>query len=150
MQRKFRAGIVRRAGNVVMATTARLGVGPGYLQLLTVTGRKSGERRTTPVQLVIEGQRRWLVAPYGEVQWVKNARAAGRVTLSRGRHSTDYTIEQITGTEAGRILKRYVKMAPVVVPYFEAGLTSSAEEFAAEAETHPVFVLSPVAEGRGG
>jgi deazaflavin-dependent oxidoreductase (nitroreductase family) len=133
-----------------MAGAARLGVGPGYLQLLTVTGRKSGERRTTPVQLVIEGQRRWLVAPYGEVQWVKNARAAASVTLSRGRHSADYTIEQITGTEAGRILKKYVKIAPVVVPYFEAGLTSSAEEFASEAETHPVFVLSPVAEGRGG
>lgn len=45
--------------------------------ILTVCGRRSGRRYSTPVQLVLGGGERWLVAPYGEREWVKNARAAG-------------------------------------------------------------------------
>jgi deazaflavin-dependent oxidoreductase (nitroreductase family) len=62
---------------------ARAGIGPAHL--LTTRGRKTGRARTTPVILVQQDKQRWLVAPYGAVSWVLNARAAGRVTLRRGR-----------------------------------------------------------------
>ncbi|MGH2757655.1 MAG: nitroreductase family deazaflavin-dependent oxidoreductase [Actinomycetota bacterium] len=141
--REFKAGPIRKLGNVMMTALARAGIGPGYLHILTTVGRKSGLPRSNPVLLVVENDRRWLVAPYGVVAWVKNARAAGRVTLSRGRRRMEYRTRQIEDEEAGRILKKYVKMAPIVIPYFEAGLASSKEEFAAEAEDHPVFELLP-------
>lgn len=124
-----------------MAAVARSGVGPRNLHVLTTRGRTTGKARSNPVQLVIEGEDRWLVAPYGEVGWVKNARAAGEVTLSRGSRSARYGIQPANATDAGRILKHYVKIAPVVLPYFDAGLTSSEEEFAREADRHPVFKL---------
>ncbi len=54
------------------------------MRLLRVRGRKTGLPRTTPVSLIEHEGRRWLVAPYGEVGWVRNARAAGEAELLRG------------------------------------------------------------------
>jgi deazaflavin-dependent oxidoreductase (nitroreductase family) len=141
--RTFKMGPLRKVGNVMIGALARAGVGPGYLHILTTKGRKSGLPRSNPVMLVIEQDRRWLVAPYGHVEWVKNARASGHVTLSRGRRRTEYRIRQIEDDAAGRILKKYVKKAPIMIPYFEVGLASSEEEFATEARDHPVFELLP-------
>jgi hypothetical protein len=59
-----------------------------------VPGRKSGRTYSTPVILIENGQR-WLVAPYGEVSWVRNARAAGQVTLSRGRRREEIKISEV-------------------------------------------------------
>ena len=72
-----------RVGNAVVSVLARAGIGPFWL--LTTRGRKTGRTYTNPVTLVEENERRWLVAPYGAVSWVHNARAAGRVTIRRGR-----------------------------------------------------------------
>lgn len=135
---------MRKVGNALMGTIARTDIGPGHLHILTTRGRKSGEPHSHPVQLVIEGEQKWLVAPYGVVDWVKNARAAGRVHLRRGREAKNYAIEEAEASDAGRVLKKYVKLAPVVLPYMDAGLASSEEEFAREASTHPVFRLIPV------
>ena len=63
-------------GNAIFSVLAQIGIGPAHL--LTTRGRKTGRLRTTPVILVVHGQQRWLVAPYGAVPWVLNARAAGR------------------------------------------------------------------------
>lgn len=134
---------MRKVGNALMGTVARTGIGPGHLYILTTRGRKSGKPHSHPVQVVIEGDQKWLVAPYGVVDWVKNARATGRVHLRRGREAKDYEIEEAEPSDAGRVLKKYVKFAPVVLPYMEAGLTSPAEDFAREAPTHPVFRLTP-------
>lgn len=145
MPRKtLKVGPPRRVGNVLMSTVAKVGIGPGYLYILTTRGRKTGRPHSHPVQLVIEDEQKWLVAPYGPVDWVKNARAAGRVQLRRGRESREYTIEEAQSSDAGRVLKRYVKIALVVLPYMDAGLSSSEEDFAREAEDHPVFRLVPV------
>ncbi len=142
--KKLKVGLLRRVGNVLMGAAARSGFGPGHLYILTTRGRKTGKPHSHPVQLVIEGDQKWLVAPYGVVDWVKNARATGRVHLRRGRKARDYAIEEVDAANAGRVLKKYVKIAPVVLPYLEAGLASSEEEFAREAPTHPVFRLTPV------
>lgn len=87
--------------------------------------------------------RRWLVAPYGPVSWVHNARAAGRVTLRRRRETLNYAIREVTAEEAGPVLKQYVGIARPTRPYFQASKDAPVEEFIAEADRHPVFELAP-------
>jgi deazaflavin-dependent oxidoreductase (nitroreductase family) len=118
--------------------------------LLTTHGRKTGRPRTNPVVPVEHDGRRWLVAPYGPVSWVHNARAAGRVSLTRRRDTRDYTIREIPPGQAGPILKRYVRIAPATRPYFQATKDSPVEDFTTEAGRHPVFELMPADEDRQG
>ena len=64
----------------------KLGVPLGFNGLITIRGRKSGEPRTTPVAIIDVNGRRWIWAPWGEVNWVRNLRAAGGATITvRGR-----------------------------------------------------------------
>jgi len=93
--------------------------------------------------------RRWLVAPYGPVSWVHNARVTGRVSLTRRRDTRDYTIREVPPDEAGPVLKRYVRIAPSARPYFQATTDSAVEDFIAEADRHPVFELIPAGEDLG-
>ena len=81
MARQYVRNRGQQIGNRFVGTLVRLGLGPKGTYLMTVPGRKTGKRYTTPVTLVEDGTQRWLVAPYGPVSWVRNARAAGRVTL---------------------------------------------------------------------
>ena len=107
-------------------------------------GRKSGRRYSTPVQLVLGEGERWLVAPYGERQWVRNARAAGEVELTRARRTTTHRIEELGPAEAAPVLREYLRKTPIVKPYFAASRDDPLEAFAAEASEHPVFrVLDP-------
>lgn len=141
--RTFRMTTGLRLGNRMVGPLIRLGVIPGTY-MLTVPGRKSGKPRTTPVTLVEGDGGRWLVAPYGVVDWVRNVRAAPRLTLSRRGHATEYTSREVTPDEAGPVLKQYVAIAKVTRPYFRAGPDAPAAEFASEADRHPVFELTPV------
>jgi deazaflavin-dependent oxidoreductase (nitroreductase family) len=137
----FRMGVVRRVGNVFVTLLIRTNLAPRANVLLTTTGRKSGLRRTNPVQLATEGERKWLVAPYGVVPWVRNVRASKTATLTRGSKSEDYMVREVTADEAAPILKQYVAAIPIVLPYFEAAKDSDIEAFKAEADRHPVFEL---------
>jgi hypothetical protein len=100
--------------------------------------------------VVEDDGRRWLVAPYGAVSWVHNARAAGRVTLRRRGDRRDYAIREVPAEEAGPILKRYVAVATATAtrPYFGADKNAPVEDFVAEADRHPVFELFPINEDR--
>ena len=70
------------------------GIPLGFNRLVTIRGRKSGLPRTTPLAIIEVGGRRWVWAPWGEVQWVRNLRAAGRATIAvRGR------TEEVNATE---------------------------------------------------
>jgi hypothetical protein len=91
--------------------------------------------------LVEEGER-WLVAPYGEVAWVRNARAAGEVELSRSRRSETMSIEELTPEEAAPVLKQYIKSVAVVRSFFDVTPESPLDEFVLEAPRHPVFRLT--------
>jgi hypothetical protein len=93
------------------------------------------------VTLVEEGDSRWLVAPYGDVAWVRNARAAGQVTLSRGRRSETLPIRELSPAEAAPVLQRYITRVPITRPYFDARPDSPLAAFIAEAPRHPVFHL---------
>lgn len=61
-----------------------LGVPMGPDILLTVRGRRSGVSRTTPVAICEHGGRRGLISPFGENNWARNLRAAGRATIQFG------------------------------------------------------------------
>jgi hypothetical protein len=91
------------------------------------------------VTLVEENGERWLVAPYGEVGWVRNARAARRVTLVRARRSETVGIVELAAEEAAPVLKNYLTRYPVVRPFFDVTPKSSLRDFVAEASRHPVF-----------
>jgi deazaflavin-dependent oxidoreductase (nitroreductase family) len=141
MPATYRLGLGRRAANRVVRLLLRLGLMPGPTYLLTVPGRRTGRPMSTPVTLVEEGETRWLVAPYGDVSWVRNTRAAGRITLSRGTRSETLPIRELSPAEAAPVLQRYVTRVPITRPYFDAKPDSPLAAFEAEASRHPVFRL---------
>jgi hypothetical protein len=85
--------------------------------------------------------KRWLVAPYGPVAWVHNARAMRPVSLRYGRTTREYTTREASADEAGPVLKRYVAIATKTRAQFKATQDSPVEDFVAEADRHPVFEL---------
>jgi deazaflavin-dependent oxidoreductase (nitroreductase family) len=139
MAERYRLSLWRRLLNQLVRTLLWVGLGPRRTYLLTVQGRRSGQPYSTPVTLVEEGGQRWLVAPYGEVSWVRNARAAGRVTLSRGQSSETVAIVEVGPEEAAPLLKHYITAVPITRPYFDVRPDSSLDAFVAEAPRHPVF-----------
>jgi deazaflavin-dependent oxidoreductase (nitroreductase family) len=139
MARDFRMNAGRRFGNKMLGGLVARGLGPKNTFLLTVIGRRTGLPRTTPVYVMTRDGERWLVAPYGAVDWVRNARAAGKVTLRRGGSVETVGVTEVGAQEAGPVLKEYVEKLKIVQPYFDASPGAAAEEFAAEASGHPVF-----------
>jgi hypothetical protein len=75
------------------------------------------------------------------VSWVKNARAAGRVTITRGRNSETVTIAEVSPAEGAPVLKQYINLETITRPYFNLEPDAPLEAFAAEAVRHPVFHL---------
>jgi deazaflavin-dependent oxidoreductase (nitroreductase family) len=136
---RFRQTRLRRLGNRLIVPLVRLGLAGRRTHVLTVRGRRSGRRYSTPVQLVLDGGERWLVAPYGEREWVKNARAAGEVELSRARRTTRHRIEEADAEQAAPILREYLRTTPIVKHYFDTPADAPVEAFVTEAATHPVF-----------
>jgi deazaflavin-dependent oxidoreductase (nitroreductase family) len=147
--RQYRPSRGRRVGDAIMSLFVRAGLVPSTY-LLTTRGRRTGRPLTHPVTVVEDDGRRWLVAPYGAVSWVHNARAAGRVTVGRRGDRRDYGIREVPAAEAGPVLKRYVGVATATRPYFQADKDAPVEDFVAEADHHPVFELLPIDEGRHG
>jgi deazaflavin-dependent oxidoreductase (nitroreductase family) len=148
MARTYKLGPVRKGFNSVFKKVLGAGIPTPGLAVLTTRGRKTGKEHSTPVQLIEQDNDRYLVAAYGVVPWVHNARAAGTVELARGHDSGGYSIEELSPERAAPILKKYVKRAPIVLPYFDAKLTSPVEEFEADVPNHPVFKLHPINEER--
>ena len=144
MVKVYRVTFLVRLINRLMKMIIGWGVAPKHIYMLTVPGRKSGEPHSNPVAIVQQSGQRWLVAPYGEVNWVKNARAAGEVTLSRGRKSERFQIEETDAETRAPILRTYVALEPITRRYFDARADSPMSAFVAEAERHPVFRLIPI------
>lgn len=134
-----------RVANLLATTLLRAGVRlvgfgcPTYL--LTVRGRKSGVPRTTPVSIVEQGGRRYLFAPYGAVDWVRNLRAAGTATLTRGRRAEEIRATALPRDEAARVLKAFILTGNPMGRFFGVTRVSSDEEFERAAAGHPVFLL---------
>ena len=75
------------------------GVQMGFNGLITIRGRKSGLPRTTPVAIIEVSGRRWVWAPWGDVQWVRNLRAAGRATITKHRRKEDVRATELDPPE---------------------------------------------------
>ena len=142
MAKTYRVTSTVRFVNRIMQTLLRFGIAPKSIYLLTVQGRKSGKPHSTPVRLVEEDGNRWLVSPYGEVNWVRNARAAGQVTLTRGRQSETVSIVEIEPAESAPVLMKFIRYAPITRSYFDANPDLPLKAFEAEAPRHPVFHIS--------
>ena len=138
----YRKSVWRRALNAVVRPLARLGLTGPRTHLLTVPGRTTGKLWSTPVSIVRRGDERWLVAPYGDREWVKNARAAGWVELRRGRRRERLVARELEPEEAVPVLREYYRRARVTRPFFGVSLASTDGEWLAEASLHPVFRLS--------
>lgn len=143
MARTFTPEWWRPFVNWTITRMIRLGAPMGNTYLLTVPGRKTGKLHSTPVTLVERDGDRYLVAPYGVVSWVHNVRAAGTVTLSRGRVRERIDATELSPAEAAPILKQYVNEIPIVRPYFDADTDSSIAHFEADAARKAVFRLVP-------
>lgn len=143
MAKSCRVGQGKRAINAVFKTLALLGLGAKYLHLLTVTGRTSGIQRSVPVDVMDVGGERYLVAPYGEVNWVGNLRVAKTATLRRGRQIHPYEAVEVAPDQAVPVIREYVRSVPVTKAYWDIDPHSSDEDVLKEAAGHPVFHLNP-------
>ncbi len=146
MSKTYRISTGTRLVNRAFQAMTQLGVGKQYRHILTVPGRKTGRLYSTPVDVMRRGDQRWLVAAYGVTNWVHNARAAGQVTLSRGRRSETLRVVELSPQDSVPVLRQYLQEVPVTrPPYFDVTHESSDAEFAAEAPPrHPVFGLIPM------
>ena len=126
---------------------AGLPLGPNAL--ITIRGRKSGEPRATPIALIeIEG-RRWVSSPFGDVNWVRNLRAAGEATLAIGRKQQSVTAIELSKEERVAFFRDlmgpYVKRIPLGLGRLIVGSILGAKEMLDDpedaAERHPVFEL---------
>ena len=136
----YRLTLPKRVLNRIMRLWIRLGLPPEKYHMLTVRGRSSGKLRSTPVSVVVIDGQRWLVAPYGLRNWVKNARVAGHVTLTRRGHSEALTVEEEhDAMRCASVLKLYLDQEPFTRRFFDAKPGAPIEALAAEAHCHPVF-----------
>jgi deazaflavin-dependent oxidoreductase (nitroreductase family) len=142
MAKTYELGPARQAVNLFMKPLIRLGIGGRSTYLLTTTGRKSGQQRTTPVILVEKDGQRWLVSPYGMVAWVHNVRAHPEIALRHGRRTEMLHAEEADAVTAGPILQSCVRNVRVTVPFFDAKGDDPVEKFVEEAPRHPVFRLT--------
>jgi deazaflavin-dependent oxidoreductase (nitroreductase family) len=139
--RPYRKSYWRRGVNALVRPLAKAGLTGPRTHLLTVPGRRTGRPWSTPVSIVRIGSERWLVAPYGERNWVKNARAAGWVELRRGRVRERLGVVELAPEEAVPVLREYYRLGRVTRPFFDVSLASPHDAWLAEAPRHPVFEL---------
>jgi deazaflavin-dependent oxidoreductase (nitroreductase family) len=135
-----------RIGNSIVTALLQRGIKMGSNTLLTVPGRKSGEPRTTPVTVLNWNGQRLLASPYGEVDWVRNLRAAGEGSLRHGRDVETITAVELSPAEAAPIYKETLSSYPAIIQgYFDVSPESPLEAFEREAERHPMFRLRSAA-----
>jgi deazaflavin-dependent oxidoreductase (nitroreductase family) len=130
--------------NPIVALLTRMGISLYGSRVLEVRGRSSGQPRRTPVNLLnFEGQR-YLVAPRGNTQWVRNLRAAGEGRLLVGPRSETFAAVELGDEQKAPVLRAYLKKWKFEVGVFFDGVgpDSSEQELSAVAPKHPVFRLS--------
>ncbi|MFC6884934.1 MULTISPECIES: nitroreductase/quinone reductase family protein [Actinomadura] len=127
-----------------VAFLARRGISLFGTRVLAVRGRTSGEWRTNPVNVLTVDGERYLVAPRGHTQWVRNLRVAGDGELRLGRSAEPFTATELTGDDKLPILRAYVARWGWELGRFFEGLTkdSTDAELAAVAHDFPAFKLN--------
>ena len=129
--------------NRLVAALTRLGVSVWGSRVLAVRGRSSGEWRTTPVNLLTHAGDRYLVAPRGTTQWVRNLRVSGNGELRVGRRVERFTAAEVADADKPDILRAYLTRWKAEVGVFFGGVSAASpeEDLRRIAPDHPVFRL---------
>ena len=135
----------RHVFNRAVALATRAGLSVWGSRVLRVRGRTSGEWQATPVNLLSHDGQRYLVAPRGVTQWVRNLRVAGEGELVLGRRVERFRATELADEEKVPVLRAYLRRwkAEVGVFFGGVGAGSTDEELRRIAPNHPVFVLEP-------
>jgi deazaflavin-dependent oxidoreductase (nitroreductase family) len=133
---------IERIFNRLFGFLVGRGLGFSYNYLLQVKGRKSGKIYSTPVNLLELDGKRFLVAPRGQTQWVRNAEAAGEVTLKKGSVRQRFRLRPLPDADKAAILKAYLdRFKKEVQRYFPVPAGSPVESFQELVESYPAFEL---------
>ncbi len=146
MEKRFKepGWFTKHVFNRFVAALTKLGISVAGSRVLEVRGRKSGEWRRTPVNLLTFEGDRYLVAPRGHTQWVRNLRASGRGRLVLGRRSEDFAATELGDDEKPALLRSYLEKWKWEVGAFFGGVRPDAPdaELRRIAPDHPVFRIS--------
>ena len=164
MAKQYRITAFVRINNAVISSLLHTGIKVWSFSLLTVRGRKSGKPIVTPLAIFVQDQKRYLIATYGVVNWVRNLRAAGgEATLTRRRHSEKIRAIELEPEAAALVFREALRSGPpgvpavifrvyralLVLPYLGVTENASLEEFEREVLTHPVFLVQSASEQAG-
>jgi deazaflavin-dependent oxidoreductase (nitroreductase family) len=135
----FTRNVFNRAVNGL----TKLGISVMGSRELRVRGRKTGEWRKVPVNLLTFEGTRYLVAPRGHTQWVRNLRASGSGELRVGRRVESFRATELADDDKVEVLRAYLKRWKVEVGVFFGGVSadSADDELRRIAPDHPVFRL---------
>lgn len=113
-------------------------------RVLTVRGRKSGELRSTPVNLLTLDGKRYLVAARGQAQWVRNIRVSGEGELRVGRRVEKFVPTELADDDKPAVLRAYLKRWKFEVGAFFDGVDANAsdEQLREIAPGYPVFEIN--------
>jgi deazaflavin-dependent oxidoreductase (nitroreductase family) len=127
--------------NELVAKLTRRGLSIWGSRVLYVRGRKSGELRSTPVNLLKFEDQDYLVAPRGVTQWVRNLRVAGEGQLRVGKRTQEFTYVELTDDEKPALLRAYLKRWKFEVGVFFDGVDAKAsdEKLREIAPGYPIF-----------
>ena len=120
----------------------------GFNALITISGRKSGLPRTTPVAIIEVSGRRWIWAPWGEVHWVRNLRAAGRATITVRRREEEVSATELDPAERIAFFRDFLgplaRSIPLGVWFIRAVDGVDLNDPVDAADGRPVFELHPI------
>ncbi len=134
-----------QAFNRFVGWLASLGVMPSKTVTLEAKGRRSGETRSAAVNWVEHEGQRYLVAPRGETEWVRNVRAAGGEAVMRRRDRQQVRLEEVPVEQRAAIIKTYLgENAMATQRQFGVDPKAELSAFEAIAERHPVFRITEV------
>lgn len=144
MEQFDRPSAIERLFNKLFGLLVGWGLGLPHNYLLQVRGRKSGRLYSTPVNLLSRDGKRFLVAPRGYTQWVRNAQASGTVSLKRRRRHEEVRLQVVSDEAKPEILKAYLDGFRLTVQrYFPVPAGSPVEAFRPLVARYPVFELVP-------
>ncbi len=131
--------------NRIVALLTRLGISVYGSRVLAVRGRTSGEWRTTPINLLVHDHERYLVAPRGITQWVRNIRASGAGELRVGHRTEPIHVAELPDDEKPAVLRAYLRRWKFEVGVFFKGIgpDASEQELRRIAPDYPVFRILP-------
>jgi deazaflavin-dependent oxidoreductase (nitroreductase family) len=133
-----------RLFNSSVAWLTRRGVSVWGSRVLYVRGRTSGQWRSTPVNVLSHDGRRYLVAPRGQTQWVRNIRVAGGGELRVGKRVEKFTVTELADAEKPTILRAYLRRWKMEVGVFFGGVDANAADarLLEIAPGYPVFLIT--------